>query len=64
MNTVTFQTPQSSVLPSMSKQAAVHSSQLRYSQLSLKIPPCLTSASNLESLHPRRSQPAQFGVDL
>ena len=41
MNTVTFQTPQSSVLPSMSKQAAVHSSQLQYSQLSLKLPPFL-----------------------
>lgn len=63
MNTITFQTPQSSVLPSMNKQAAVHSSQLRYSQLSLKLPPFLHQEA-LENPYPRRSQPAQFGVDL
>lgn len=40
MNTVTFQTPQSSVLPSMRKQAVVHSSQLRYSHPSLELRPC------------------------
>ena len=40
MNTVTFQIPQSSVLPSMSKQAAVHSSQLQYSHPSLELRPC------------------------
>ena len=40
MNTVTFQTPQSSVLPSMRKQAVVHSSRLRYSHPSLEQQPC------------------------
>ena len=62
MNTVTFQTLQSSVLPSMSKQAVVHSSQLRYSQLSLKLPPYLHQQA-IENPLPRRSQPAQSGVD-
>ena len=63
MNTVTFQTPQSSVHPSKSKKTAVRASRLRYCHSSLELPPFLHQQA-IETPYPRRSQPAQSSVDL